>query len=134
MYMCQGLVLIEPGETTHDECRHRTHECRFGMEHGNKENTEHTLEALTDVIVKTEMLFALSAVGSATSMEELRQADAAYEKALCTARSMGYRPHIRAADGHQIQVEWVALGEATFCEGHANIARQSPMTSKREGG
>jgi len=86
------------------------------------------------VILKTEILFALSAVGSATSMEELRQADAAYKENLCTARSMGYRPHIPAADGHQIQVEWVALGEATFCEGHANIARQAPLTSKSEGG
>jgi hypothetical protein len=82
--------------------------------------------------LKREILPALSAVGSATSMEELRQADAAYKKALCTARSMGYRPHIRAGDGHQIQVEWVALGEATFCERHANMARQAPMTSKRE--
>jgi hypothetical protein len=86
------------------------------------------------VIFETEILSALSAVGSATSMEELRQADAAYKKALCTARSMAYRPHIRAADGHQIQVEWLALGEATFCESHANIARQAPMTAKREGG
>jgi len=84
------------------------------------------------VSLKTEILSALSAVGSATSIEELRQADAAYKKALCTARGMGYRPHIRAADGQQIQVEWVARGEATFCEGHANIARQAPTTSKRE--
>ena len=82
--------------------------------------------------LKTEILSALSAVGSATSIEELRQADAAYKKALCTARGMGYRPHIRAGDGQQIQVEWVALGKATFCEGHANIARQAPTTSKRE--
>jgi hypothetical protein len=82
--------------------------------------------------LKTEILSALSAVGSATSIEERRQADAAYQKALCTARGMGYRPHIRAGDGQQIQVEWVALGGATFCEGHANIARQVPTTSKRE--
>jgi len=81
--------------------------------------------------LKTEILSALSAVGSATSIEERRQADAAYQKALCTARGMGYRPHIRAGDGQQIQVEWVALGGA-FCEGHANIARQVPATSKRE--
>jgi hypothetical protein len=84
------------------------------------------------VSLKTEILSALSAVGSATSIEERRQADAAYKKALCTARGMGYRPHIRAGDGQQIQVEWVALGEATFCEGHANIAGQVPTTSKRE--
>ncbi len=62
------------------------------------------------VILKAEILSALSSVGSATTTEELQQADAAYKKALCTARSMGYRPHIRAADGQQIQVEWVALG------------------------
>jgi hypothetical protein len=66
------------------------------------------------VSLKTEILSALSAVGSATSIEERRQADAAYTKALCTARGMGYRPHIRAGDGQQIQVEWVALGKATF--------------------
>ena len=84
------------------------------------------------VSLKTEILSALSVVGSATSMEELRQADSAYKKALCTARGMGYRPHIRAGDGQQIQVEWVAVGKATFCEGHANIARQVPTTSRRE--
>jgi hypothetical protein len=84
------------------------------------------------VSLKTEILSALSAVASARSMEELRQADSAYKKALNAARGMGYRPHIRAGDGQQIQVEWVALGEATFCEGHANMARQAPMTSKRE--
>ena len=83
------------------------------------------------VILKTEILSALSGVGSATSMEELQQAEAAYRKALCTARSMGYRPHIRATDGQQIQVDWVALGKVTFCEGRANIAHQAPMTSKR---
>jgi hypothetical protein len=84
------------------------------------------------IVLKTEILSALSAVGSATSIEEFRQADAAYKKALYTARSIGYRPRIRAADGQQIKVEWVALGEATSCEGHANIARQVPRTSKRE--
>jgi hypothetical protein len=84
------------------------------------------------VILKIEILSALSAVGRATTVEELEQADAAYKKALCIARSMGYRPHIRATDGQQIQVEWVALGNATFCEGHANIERQAPTTSKRE--
>ena len=84
------------------------------------------------VSLKTEILSALSVVGSATSMEELRQADSAYKKALNAARGMGYRPHIRAGDGQQIQVEWVALGEATFCEGHANMARQAPATSKTE--
>jgi hypothetical protein len=83
------------------------------------------------VILKAEILSALSAVGSVTIMEELRQANAAYKKALYAARSIGYRPHIRAADGQQIQVELVALGEATFCEGHANIARQAPRTSKK---
>jgi hypothetical protein len=67
-------------------------------------------------------------------MEELQQADTAYKKALCTARSMGYRPHIRAADGQQVQVEWVALGKAPFCEAPANVARQTPMTSRRERG
>jgi hypothetical protein len=82
--------------------------------------------------LKIEILSALSAVGSATTGEELEQADTAYKKALCTARSMGYRAHIRAMDGQQIQVEWAALGKATFCEGHANIVRQAPTTSKRE--
>ena len=68
------------------------------------------------VSLKTEILSALSSVGCATTMEELKQADVAYEKALRTARSMGYRPHIRAVDGQQIQVEWVALGEAHFAK------------------
>lgn len=84
--------------------------------------------------LKTEILSALSSVGSATTMEEFQQADAAYKKALCTARGMGYRPHIRAADGQQIQVEWVALCKAPFGEAHANVSRQTPMTSKRERG
>jgi hypothetical protein len=84
------------------------------------------------VILKIEILSALSAVGSATTVEELEQADAAYKKALRTARIMGYRPHIRATDGQQIQVEWVALGNATFCEGHDNIERLAPTTSKRK--
>jgi hypothetical protein len=96
-----------------------------------QENTEHT-RSINLVILKIEILSALSAVGSATIVEELEQADAAYKKALRTARIMGYRPHIRATDGQQIQVEWVALGNATFCEGHANIERQAAMTSKRE--
>jgi hypothetical protein len=66
------------------------------------------------VSLKTEILSALSAVGSVTSIEERRQADAAYKKDLCTARGVGYRPHIRAGDGQQIQVGWVALGKATL--------------------
>jgi hypothetical protein len=76
------------------------------------------------VRLKTEILSALSSVRSATTTEELQQADAAYKKALCAARSVGYRPHIRAADGQQIQVEWVALGKVLFWEDPANIARQ----------
>jgi len=100
------------------------------METIEEQRTHHG--SINLVGLKTEILSALSTVGSATSIEELRQADAAYKKALCTARSMGYRPHIRAGDSQQIKVEWVALGEATFCEGHANIARQVPTTSKRE--
>ena len=86
------------------------------------------------VILKTEILSALFSVGRATTMEELKQADVAYKKALRTARSMGYRPHIRAVDGQQIQVEWVTLGKAPFREAHANVSRQTPMTSKRERG
>jgi hypothetical protein len=61
------------------------------------------------VILKADILSALSSVSSATTTEQLQQADAAYKKALCTARRMGYRPHVRAVDGQQIQVEWVAL-------------------------
>jgi hypothetical protein len=76
------------------------------------------------VTLKTEIPSALSSVSSATTTEELQQADTAYKKALCTARSVGYRPHIRAADGQQIQVEWVALGKAPFWEDPANVARQ----------
>lgn len=61
------------------------------------------------LVLKAEILSALSSVGTATTTEELRQADMAYKKALYTARSKGYRPHIRATDGQQIQLEWVAL-------------------------
>jgi len=86
------------------------------------------------IILKAEILSALSSVSSATTTEELQQADAAYKKVLCTARRMGYRPHIRAVDGQQIQLEWVALGEATFSDTHANIARKAPMTSNGERG
>jgi len=57
------------------------------------------------VILKAEIPSALSGVGSATTTEELRQADAAYRKALYAARSIGYCPHIRAADGQQ---KWTA--------------------------
>jgi len=46
------------------------------------------------VTLKTEILSVLSSVSSATTTEEHQQADAAYKKALCTARSVGYRPHI----------------------------------------
>ena len=76
------------------------------------------------ITLKTEILSALSSVSSATTTEELQQADAAYKKALCTARSVGYRPHIRAANGQQVQVEWVALGKVPFWEDPANVARQ----------
>jgi hypothetical protein len=82
------------------------------------------LGSISLVTLKTEILSALSSVSSATTKEELQQADAAYKKALCTARSVGYRPHIRAADGQQIQVEWVALGKAPFFEAPADIVRQ----------
>jgi len=61
------------------------------------------------LVLKAEILSALSSVGTATTTEELRQADIAYKKALYTARSKGYRPHIRATEGQEIQVEWVAL-------------------------
>jgi len=81
------------------------------------------LGSINLVTLKTEILSALSSVSSATTTQELQQADAAYKKALCTARSLGYRPHIRAADGQQIHVEWVALGKAP-CWDPANIVRQ----------
>ena len=86
------------------------------------------------ITLKTEILSALFSVSSATTTEELQQADAAYKKALYTARSVGYRPHIRAADGQQVQVEWVALGEVPFWEDPANVARQSAITSNAERG
>jgi hypothetical protein len=61
------------------------------------------------VVLKAEILSALSSVATATTAEELRQANMAFERALHTARSKGYRPHIRATEGKQIQLEWVAL-------------------------
>jgi hypothetical protein len=69
--------------------------------------------------LKAEIVSALTSVGSATTPEELQEANAAYKKALSTARSMGYRPHIRAADGQQIHLDWVAIGNAAFCETRA---------------
>ena len=118
MYTCQGLALSELGEPPVAQVV--TVGTNAGLE-GNMETIgEHRAHpgSINLVILKIEILSALSAVGSATTVEELEQADAAYKKALCTARIMGYRPHIRATDGQQIQVEWVALGKATFCEGH----------------
>jgi hypothetical protein len=70
------------------------------------------------LVLKAEILSALSSVGTATTTEELRQADIAYKKALYTARSKGYRPHSRATEGQEIQVEWVALegkGDSLDC-------------------
>ena len=61
------------------------------------------------LVLKAEILSALSSVGTATTAEEFQQANMAYKKVLHTARSKGYRPHIRATEGKQIQVEWVAL-------------------------
>ena len=61
------------------------------------------------LVLKAEILSALSSVGTATTAEELRQANMAYKKALHTAPRKGYRPHIRATEGKQIQLEWVAL-------------------------
>jgi hypothetical protein len=52
-------------------------------------------------VLKAEILSALSPVGTATTAEELEQANMAYKKALHTARSKGYRPHIRAIEGKQ---------------------------------
>jgi hypothetical protein len=63
------------------------------------------------LVLKAEILSALSAVRAATSQEEVLQADQAYKKALDIARRRGYRPHIRAAEGQQIQVEWVLLAK-----------------------
>jgi len=61
------------------------------------------------LVLKAEILSALSSVGTATTAEELRQANMAYKKALHTARRKGYRPHIRATEGKQIQT-------CTVCE------------------
>jgi len=63
------------------------------------------------LLLKAEILAALSSVRSATNQEEVLQADQAYKKALHAARSRGYRPHIRAAEGQQIHVEWVPLAK-----------------------
>ena len=78
-------------------------------------------ERIDLVVLRVEILSALSLVGSATTPEELKQADAVYKRALSAARSVGYRPHIRAVEGKKIQVEWVAIGKAAFCETRVNI-------------
>jgi hypothetical protein len=109
---------IGPGENIYGASRHRAHEYRFGRE---RRALPGSINLIT---LKTEILSALSSVSTATTTEELQHADAAYRKALCTARSVGYRPHIRAADGQQIQVEWVALARVPFWENPADIARQ----------
>src|SRR5580700_1006437 len=83
------------------------------------------------VVLKTEILAAFSSVGCATTIEELKQAYVAYKSALRTARSIGYRPHIRVADGQQIQVAWLALGKAPFRVADSNVARQTPMALQK---
>jgi hypothetical protein len=63
-----------------------------------------------DVTAPVVTAHPMNRVGlEATTAEEFRQANMAYKKALHTARRKGYRPHIRATEGKQIQVEWVAL-------------------------
>ena len=59
------------------------------------ERRTHYSEGINLVGLKAEILSALSSVGSATTAEELQQANAAYKKAFSAARSMGYRPHIK---------------------------------------
>jgi hypothetical protein len=118
------MISIEPNENIYGASRHRAHGYRFGRERENNTRTQSTPRDINLVTLKTEILPALSSVSSATTTEELQQADAACKKALCTARSVGYRPHIRAADGQQVQVEWVALGKVPFWEDPANVARQ----------
>jgi hypothetical protein len=63
------------------------------------ERRTHYSQGINLVGLKAEILSALSAVSGATTAEELQQANAAYKKALSVARSIGYRPHIRATDG-----------------------------------
>jgi hypothetical protein len=63
------------------------------------------------LVLKEEILSALSSVRAAKNQEEVLRADQAYKKALDIARRRGYRPHIRAAEGQQIQVEWVPLAK-----------------------
>jgi hypothetical protein len=85
MYTCQGVVLIEWGKPPMTQVV--TVRTNAGLE-GNMETIgEYRAHPgnINLVILKTEILSALSAVGSATTMEELQQADAAYKKALCTA-------------------------------------------------
>ena len=76
------------------------------------------------MMLKREILSALSSVGSATTTEELEQADAAYKKARCTARSVGYRS-AHPSSGWPANSGGVgALGKAPFCEAPADTARQ----------
>jgi hypothetical protein len=80
MYMSQELVLIEPGEAPVAQVV--TVRTNAGLE-GNMETIgEHRAHpgSINLVILKREILSALSAVGSATTGEELEQADAAYKK------------------------------------------------------
>jgi len=48
----------------------------------------HCSGSINLVILKADILSALSLVGTATTIEELKQANRAYEKALSTARNM----------------------------------------------
>ncbi len=59
------------------------------------------------VSLKTEILSALSAVGGATSIEELRQADAAYKKALCTAQLFDL-PTFPPVHDHRTKTCWLS--------------------------
>jgi hypothetical protein len=85
-------------------------------------------------MLKAEVLSALSSVATATTTEELQQANAAYLKALSIARNMGYRPHFRAVEGQQLHIEWIAVAGPTLRELPVEIATPDHKARKRRDG
>lgn len=98
-----------------------------------KIDEHHEDSGMNLTILTAEVLSALSSVATATTMEELQQANAAYIKALGIARNLGYRPHIRAVEGQQLYLDWVAMDEPTSHELRIDLASPDPRTSKGPG-
>jgi len=100
------------------------------METIEEQRTHHG--SINLVSLKTEILSALSTVGTRQASKNSGRRTRPIRKLSAPLEAWVIARTSEPGIANQIRVEWVALGEATFCEGHANIARQVPTTSKRE--